>query len=150
KKAGYAPRLFYARGASDAKALISIVGQDAEFALGAKEYDARTATPENQRFVSAYRAKWKSVPDSAAAEGYAAGSILAEGLRRAGSAEPLKLRTALGSLEATTVLGPFKVDPATGEQVAAVPLLEQVIRARAQIVWPEALETAKLVPYPQW
>jgi branched-chain amino acid transport system substrate-binding protein len=127
------------------------VGQDAEFALGALEYDASFATPGNQKFVKAFTAKWSAPPDAAGAEGYAAASVLAEGLRRAGSADQNKLRAALAALSSATVLGEFKVDPATGEQIASRPALVQVLKGRAEIVGPPLLETAKpVLPYPQW
>ena len=150
KRLGYAPRLFFARGAASPK-FVAAVGQDAEFALGALEYDARFATPGNEEFVKAFSAKWSAPPGAAGAEGYAAASVLAEGLRRAGTADQDKLRTALAALSSTTVLGEFKVDPATGEQIATRPALVQVLNGHAEIVGPPALETAKRVlPYPQW
>ena len=150
KRLGYAPRLFFARSAVGAK-FVSMVGQDAEFALGAMEYDPRFATPANQTFVKTFTAKWSAPPGPAGAEGYAAATVLAEGLRRAGTADPDKLRVALGSLVTATVLGEYKVDPATGEQTATRPVLVQVLKGRAEVVWPRSLETAKQVlPYPQW
>ncbi len=150
KRLGYAPKLFFARSAAGAK-FVSLLGQDAEFALGAAEYDARLATPANQTFVKAFTAKWSAAPGPAGAEGYAAATVLAEGLRRAGSADQDKLRAALRSLVTATVLGEFKVDPASGEQMATRPVLVQVLNGRAEVVWPQSLETAKQVlPYPQW
>ena len=139
-----------ARGAASAK-FVSLVGQDAEFALGVVEYDPRFATPGNQKFVKAFSAKWSAPPGPPGAEGYAAASVLAEGWRRAGSADQEKLRAALAALSTSTVLGELKVDPATGEQIATRPALVQVLKGRAEIVWPRELETAKRVlPYPQW
>jgi branched-chain amino acid transport system substrate-binding protein len=150
KKADYAPRLFFCRGASD-RALLKRVGQDAELALGAKEYDTRLGTAGNARFVDAFRKKFGAPPDAAAAEGYAAATVLAEGVRRAGTLEPEKLRAALASLATDTVLGPYKVDPLTGEQLAAAAPLTQVIDGREQIVWPRPLATARpALPYPAW
>ena len=150
KKAAFAPKVFFARSASDPK-LIELLGQDAELTLGASEYDPRFATPGNREFVAAYTAKWGSAPASAAAEGWAAATVLAEGLERAGSADSAKLRAALASLSTSTVLGRFKVDAATGEQTATAPAVTQVLRGRPQIVWPASLATAKiLLPYPQW
>jgi branched-chain amino acid transport system substrate-binding protein len=150
KRAGYAPRLFFARGATGAK-FLSLVGQDAEFALAVVEYDARFATPANQKFVKAFAAKWSAPPGAAGAEGYAAASVLAEGLRRAGSANQDKLRAALADLSTSTVLGEFKVNPATGEQTATKPALVQILKGRSEVLWPRALETAKRVlPYPPW
>jgi branched-chain amino acid transport system substrate-binding protein len=150
KRLRYAPRLFFARGVASPK-FVAALGQGAEFSLGALEYDPRAATPGNAKFVKAFSAKWSAPPGVAGAEGYAAASVLAEGLRRAGTADQEKLRAALAGLTTTTVLGEFKVDPATGEQIATRPALVQILKGRAEIVWPSALETAKRVlPYPQW
>jgi branched-chain amino acid transport system substrate-binding protein len=150
KRLGYAPRLFFARGVASAK-FVSLVGQDAEFALGALGYDPRFATPENEKFVKAFTARWSAPPGVAGAEGYAAASVLAEGLRRARTADQDKLRAALAALSSTTVLGEFKVNPASGEQTATKPALVQILRGRAEVVWPPSLETAKpVLPYPPW
>ena len=144
----YAPRLFAAQGAS-ASEFVKLVGQDAEFALGMTAYDPRARTRGNAEFVRDYAAKWSAEPGVLAAEGYAAGKVLEEGVRRAGTLEQEKLRAALAALETETPLGPYKVDRA-GAQVGAQPLLVQVQRGRREIVWPEALATAKRQPYPAW
>jgi branched-chain amino acid transport system substrate-binding protein len=144
----YAPRLFAAQGAS-ASEFVKLVGQDAEFALGMTAYDPRARTRGNAEFVRDYAAKWSAEPGVLAAEGYAAGKVLEEGVRRAGTLEQEKLRAALAALETQTPLGPYKVDRA-GAQVGAQPLLVQVQRGRREIVWPEALATAKRQPYPAW
>ena len=150
KRLGYAPHLFFARGAASPK-FVAAVGQDAEFALGALEYDPGFATPGNEKFVKAFTAKGAAPPGPAGAEGYAAASVLAEGLRRAGTTDQNKLRDAVASLETSTVLGEFKVDSVTGEQIATRPALAQILKGRSEVVWPRALESAKRVlPYPQW
>jgi hypothetical protein len=55
----------------------------------------------------------------------------------------------LAALETETPLGGYKVER-SGAQVAAQPLLVQILRGRREIVWPEALATAKLQPYIAW
>lgn len=149
KKLGYAPRLFFSRRAGEPQ-LIRLVGQDAEFALGTKEYDAKLGTPGNEKFAAAFAAKWSSPPSPAAAQGYAAGTVLAEAVRRAGTLEQAKLRAVLAQMEMGTVLGGYKVDEKTGEQIGARPAVVQIQKGKPQIVWPEALQSAKLEPYPQW
>ena len=149
KKLAFAPPLFFARRASDPK-LVAMVGQDAEFALAAKEYDASFATPGNQKFAAAFAAKWSAPPGPAAAEGYAAATVLAEGVRRAGTLDQEKLRETLARLETGTVLGGYKVDPQTGEQAAAKPAVVQILKGKPEVAWPEALQTAKRQPYPPW
>jgi hypothetical protein len=52
-------------------------------------------------------------------------------------------------METETPLGGYKVER-SGAQLAARPLLVQIIRGRREIVWPAALATSKLQPYPAW
>lgn len=150
KKLDYAPPFFFARSAADPK-LISLIGQDAEFSLGATEYQARFATSGNERFVQAYQAKWPGArPGTWAAHGYAAGTVLAEAVRRAGSLDQEKLRGTLALLETATVLGGYKVDAESGTQLAAKPVVVQILKGRPEVVWPEWLQTATREPYPPW
>ncbi|TMH88627.1 MAG: hypothetical protein E6H47_07280, partial [Betaproteobacteria bacterium] len=150
KRVGFAPKLFFARAAADPK-FIELVGQDAEFSLAAAEYQPRLKTNGNDAFVKRYSQKWSSLPNAAAAQGYAAGTVLGEALRRAGSADQEKLRAALAALELDTVLGRYKVDPKTGEQTGIRPAVVQIERGRPLAVWPPELQAAKpALPYPQW
>jgi branched-chain amino acid transport system substrate-binding protein len=150
KRNGYEPRLVYVRASPDAR-FIQRVGQDAEFILGSKEYDARFPTPGNESFVKAFNAKWSAAPGPLAAAAYAAGAVLAEGLRRAGTADSAKLRSVLATMEAETVLGRYRVDAANGAQVGMKPAVTQIVRGRSQPVWPPAIAgQRKLVPFMSW
>lgn len=144
----FAPRLFVAQGAADPE-FIKRVGQDAEDTVGITPYERRAATPGNAEFAAGYARKWSAEPGALAAQGYAAAKVLEEAVRRAGVIDQEKLREALAALETGTPLGPYKVDR-YGAQVAARPLLVQIVRGRREIIWPEALATAKLQPYPAW
>jgi branched-chain amino acid transport system substrate-binding protein len=144
RRMNYAPRLFFARSAAEAK-FVPLVGQDAEFALAAIEYDARFATPGNEAFAKAYAAKWSAPPGPAAAEGYAAATVAAAAVRRAGGFDQEKLRAALAALQTDTVLGRYKVNPA-GEQIAAWPALAQIRGGRLAVL----ASGERPVPYPQW
>jgi len=148
RRLGFAPRLFVAQGAADPE-FIRRVGQDAEFAVGISAYERRAATHGNAQFVVGYAKKWSAEPGHLAAEGYAAAKVLEAAVRRAGSVETDRLREALAALEIETPLGGYKVER-TGAQIAARPLLVQIVRGRREIVWPEALATAKLQPYTAW
>jgi branched-chain amino acid transport system substrate-binding protein len=148
RKLGFAPRLFVAQGAAEAD-FMKRVGQDAEYAVGIVAYDRRARTRGNAEFAQAYAKKWSAEPGLLAAEGYAAAKLLEEAVRRAGGFDQEKLREALSSLETETPLGGYKVDRA-GAQLAARTLLVQVQRGRREIVWPEAVATAKWQAYPAW
>jgi branched-chain amino acid transport system substrate-binding protein len=149
KKLDYAPRLFFARKAAE-RGLIDLVGQDAEFSLATMEYGPGFATAGNREFAAAFAAKWSAPPGPAAAAGYAAATVLAEGVRRAVSLDQEKLRTELERLEIGTVLGPYKVDPTNGAQIAAKPAVVQILGGKPRVVWPHALRTAESAPYPPW
>jgi branched-chain amino acid transport system substrate-binding protein len=149
RKHGYAPQLFFARRAAD-PSFIAAVGQDAELTLTDIEYDPRLARPTNAEFVKAYTVKWSSAPGVAAAEGYAAASVLGEAVRRAGSVETEKVRAALVALRTETPLGSYRVG-ANGQQLGNVPVVAQVQRGKLQIVWPESLQSAQpMQPYLPW
>lgn len=150
KQAGYAPALFFARGAAE-PGFVAGLGQDAEFSLGATDYDPRLGTSGNAAFAKAYAARWAGKPDAAAAEGYAAATVLEAGVRAAGTLDQEKLRAALAKLEVGTVLGTYRVDPASGAQLGHVPAVTQIRMGEPVPVWPRALETANvLLPYPKW
>jgi branched-chain amino acid transport system substrate-binding protein len=150
KRHGYVPRIFYLRSSVDPR-FISYVGQDAEFTLGSKGYDARFPTPGNASFVKAFSAKWSAPPGELAAAAYAAGTVLAEALRRTGTADGAKLRSTLATMETDTVLGRYRVDPANGAQIGMKPAITQIVRGRAQPIWPEALAGERaLAPFVSW
>ena len=150
KRLNYAPRLFVAQGAADPR-FITLVGQDAEQAIGLTAYQASFPTSGNAYFAKAFEARWSSAPGVAAAEGYAAGQLLAEGVRRAGTLDQEKLRETLAALHTETVLGGYKLDPGSGEQIGARPALVQILKGRREVVWPDALATALWkLPYPRW
>lgn len=150
KATGYAPPLFFARASAE-PAFIALVGQDAEFSLGAIEYHARLDTPGNEAFARTYSARWSEAPGPAAAQGYAAATVLEAAVREAGTLDQEKVRAALATLEIPTVLGLYKVDPATGAQTGIKAAVTQIRKGSPVPVWPPAVQAANaLLPYPQW
>ena len=150
KRLNYAPKLFFAQGASDPR-FIAAVGQDAEKVIGLSAYESSFLTPGNAIFVKAYTAKWSTAPGLAAAEGYAAGQLLQKAVERAGTLDQDKLRETLATLETETVLGRYKLDPGSGEQLGARPALVQILKGQREVVWPDALAAAMWqLPYPRW
>jgi branched-chain amino acid transport system substrate-binding protein len=149
KRIGYAPWMFLAQGAAEPR-FIALVGRDAEFAMGISPYELRFATRGNAEFVQAWRKRWSTDPGAVAATAYAAALVLEAGVRKAQGVETERLRAALSALELETPIGPYRVD-ANGAQVGAKPAVVQILGGRREIVWPEALATAKWhLPYPRW
>ena len=148
RRLGFAPRLVVLQGASDPD-FIKRIGQDAEYAVGITTYLTGAKTHDNDKFRQSYAKKWSAEPGALAAEGYGAAKVMEEAVRRAGTVESEKLREAFSTLEMATPLGPYKVDR-SGAQIAATPMLVQILRGRRRIVWPESLAAARLQPYPAW
>ncbi len=149
KRIGYAPWMFLAQGAANPR-FLKLVGRDAEFVLGISAYETRLRTRGNLEFVQAWRKRWSADPGAIAANAWAAVLILEQGVRRAGSVEAERLRAALVELDTETPIGRYRVD-AGGMQTAAKPAVVQILAGRREIVWPEALATAKWrLPYPRW
>jgi branched-chain amino acid transport system substrate-binding protein len=149
KKIGYAPWMFFAQGVAEPR-FVQLVGRDAEFALGLASYETRSPARGNAEFVEAWRKRWSADPGAAAATAYAALLVLEAGVRKAQDTDTEKLRAALSALEVETPIGPYRVD-ASGAQAGIKPMVVQIQRGRREIVWPEALATAKLhLPYPRW
>ena len=141
RRLDYAPPLFFAQGAAHPR-FVKLVGQDAEWTLGAADFDPRLGGLA-RRFADAYFAKFNAPPGLAAAEGYAAGSVLGAAVRAAGTLSQEAVRSALVQLETTTVLGDYRVVPENGAQIGARPRLVQIRGGRPQPGMP-------LLPYPQW
>ena len=141
KRLDYAPPLFFARGAAHPR-FIALVGQDAEFSLGAVDFDPRVGA-RARAFARAYAAKWTVAPSLAAAEGYVAGQVLAAAVRAASTLDQERLRAALAELELETALGEYRVAPENGAQTGFRPVLVQIRKGRPAPGMP-------LLPYPQW
>lgn len=149
KRIGYAPWLFLAQGAAQPE-FIRRVGQDAEFALGLSAYEPRLTSAANQAFRAAWSARWPGEPGMLAAHAYAGGRVLEDAARVAGSLGTSALRAALLEVRTETPVGRYEVDP-SGVQTGIRPVVVQILEGRREIVWPEALATAKWrLPYPRW
>jgi branched-chain amino acid transport system substrate-binding protein len=141
KRLSYAPALFFAQSASHPR-FIALLGQDAEFSLGAIDFDPRTG-PAAREFARAYAARWKDPPSLVAAEGYTAGFVLGAAVRSAGTLDQEGVRAALAELELHTPLGEYRVSPENGAQTGFKPVVVQIRMGRPEPGPP-------LLPYPQW
>lgn len=149
RRSGWVPALFLAQGAAE-PAFVEMVGQDAELALGISAYEPHAPAGANREFAQAYARRWGAPPDAGAAAAFTAARLLGEAVARSGSLAQERLREALATLELDTPLGTWRVD-ADGAQVGVKPLVIQIQRGRREIVWPEALATARWrLPFPAW
>lgn len=84
---------------------VAAVGRSGEGFVSGTGYSPRLDTPENRRFVEAYRAAWKSDPDSFAADAYGMIYAYKAAVEKAGSTETDKVRTAFRGLTWQTPQG---------------------------------------------
>lgn len=102
--------------------------------------------PTATRFVTAYRRATGHEPPYPATQAFAAGVVAARCVRDAGSVSDAALRAAADALECTTLLGRFRLDPASGEQVGHRGLLVQWQDGERRVVWPPERAQARLRP----
>jgi branched-chain amino acid transport system substrate-binding protein len=141
KRLDYAPRLFFANAASHPR-FIALLGQDAEWSLGAVDFDPRIGDAA-RAFAKTFMGRFTVPPQFAAAEGYTAGEVLAAAIGAAGSLEQEKVRAALAKLELPTMFGEYRVNPDNGAQIGFQPVVVQIRLGRPEPGTP-------LLPYPQW
>lgn len=102
---------FIGGNAFNAPSLIRDAGKAAEGALNGASWFIDLPTPGNADFVRTYRARFGKPPDQFAAQAFAGVKLFAEAARRAGSADPAAVRTALAGIRGfPTVLGSFSFD----------------------------------------
>lgn len=92
--------------------------------------------PPAAAFERAYRARTGGPPPYPAVQAYAAGVIAARCVRDAGSADDAAVLAAAGVLDTTTLLGRFRLDPASGEQVGHQVVTVQWQDGLRVAVWP--------------
>ncbi|MDQ0203993.1 ABC transporter substrate-binding protein [Pectinatus haikarae] len=82
----------------DSSKLVDIAGADAlNNTYFTNHYSVQNKTPEADKFITAYKDKYKQDPDAAAVLGYDAATMIIDAIKRAGSADPEKINTALAA-----------------------------------------------------
>jgi branched-chain amino acid transport system substrate-binding protein len=106
----------------EAQELIQIAGADAlRNTFYSTHFSAIKETPEVQKFVKAYQAKFKGeTPDAMAALGYDSVLILVDAIKRAGTTDGPKVRDALATTDVVGATGRTKLDAQRNPAKAAV------------------------------
>jgi len=81
----------------ESSSLVPIGGKALEGCYFSTHYSPESMAPVVQNFVKEYKAKYNETPDAMAALGYDSAMILADAMKRAGSATPDKVRAALAA-----------------------------------------------------
>jgi branched-chain amino acid transport system substrate-binding protein len=120
------------------------LGDAAEGIVGPAQWDESSdINPEigvrSREFSRAIRAALGGVPpDYTAAQAYAAATITAAALERAGTLEPRQVRGAFSDLKTSTMFGDFAIDRVSGRQIGHRMLLIQWHSGHKLIIEPEA------------
>ena len=145
------PKMYGVTVGGDLPKFHELLGKNAEFVYGATQWEPELPYPGAREFAEAYR---KEVPGADlsyhSAAGYGGCQIVVEAIKRTGSLDGEKLRSALLSLETTTVYGAYKVDQ-DGFQIAHKMVMFQWQDGKKAIVWPDQMAAAKVrFPTPAW
>jgi branched-chain amino acid transport system substrate-binding protein len=106
----------------EAPELIQIAGADAmRKTYYSTHFSPIQDTPEARKFVAAYKARYGGkTPDAMAALGYDSVRVLADAIRRAGAAEPARIKAALATTDIVGATGRTRLDARRDAPKAAV------------------------------
>lgn len=149
-KVRWTPRLFFSQVGPSLEEYGKALGDLANYSLGCGiwEPEIGRALPGGMELLESFRQEYKRDPSYHAANGYAAGVILAEAISRAGGMDREQVREMLSDLDTVTLIGRFGVDD-KGIQIRQRPVIIQWQNGRKRVVWPETLRTAPLLFPPE-
>jgi branched-chain amino acid transport system substrate-binding protein len=144
------PKMLGVTVGGDLPEFYEVLKKNAEFVYGATQWDESLPYPGAREFAAAFKKKFKHDPSYHAAAGYAGCLIYAEGVRRAKTLDPDKVRTELLGLKMRTAFGDYAVDQ-DGFQTAHKMVTLQWQDGKILIVWPDELSNGKArFPTPPW
>jgi branched-chain amino acid transport system substrate-binding protein len=97
-------------GAWTSDSYLKLAGPAAEGVYGLVEYVYTIQNPINDAFVKQYQARFKDYPTKFAGAAHNALHIAVDAIRRAGAADPEKIRTALEKTDYTGLVGNIRFD----------------------------------------
>ncbi len=105
----------------DAPDLLKIGGTALEGSYFSNHFALDTSTPRAKKFVADFTQKYGQPPTGLGALGYDAALVVMDAMKRAGSAEPTKLRDALAATkDLDAVTGKITIDPERNAKKSAV------------------------------
>jgi branched-chain amino acid transport system substrate-binding protein len=144
------PKMYGVTVGGDLPEFYDTLKGSAEYIYGATQWEPVLNYPGNKEFFESYKAEFKHEPSYHSAAGYAGCLIYAEGVKRAGSIDPDKVREQLLKAEMKTAFGEYKVDQ-DGFQLSHKMVTFQWQKEKKVVVWPDDLAQSKpLFPTPPW
>jgi branched-chain amino acid transport system substrate-binding protein len=125
-------------------------GGNCEYVTSAFAWHESIPTPENRKFVEAFKKKHGRTPDHLIECGYTDMYVIADALKRAGSTAPEAILKALRETDVMTPGGKVRFAP-DGQNHEMKGIVLQWLKGKLEVVWPKNLATAKVVyPMPPW
>ncbi len=143
KRIGWSPAAYYATVGPAVPQYLDQLGSDADGTFFTSLWEAREDLryPGSAAFLHEFFISYGELPSYQAAAAYAAGQILEQAIRKAGSTDRELVRKALFSLDANSIMGRYAVDR-TGSQSKREALVIQWQGKKREIVWPPQMRTA--------
>ena len=142
QRIGWRPQARYASVGPTFPAFHNRCGENAEGVFTTSLWEPRANYPGAQKFESDFITAFGETPGYHAGLAYAGGQALAKAIREAGSIDRKRVRELLFSLDTMTIIGRFGIDQ-TGKQIRQQAFIIQWQNGHKEIVWPEAIRTAK-------
>jgi branched-chain amino acid transport system substrate-binding protein len=136
------PRAFYASVGPALQSFYDQCGGQAEQVFATSLWEPRANYPGAREFEKAYIKAYGNRPGYHAGLAYAAGQVLNEAVREAGSLDRDRVLSALFKMDTMTLIGRFGVD-STGKQVRQHTFIIQWQKGRKELVWPREIRTAE-------
>lgn len=138
---GWHPRAYYASVGPALSKYRQVLGEIAEGTFSSSLWEPTVGLyfAGGRRFINDFKSRFKMAPSYQAAIAYAAGMILSDAARNAGSLEHARLRNALLRMDTMTVIGRYAVD-SMGRQKRHFPLVIQWQKGHKRVVWPQGLK----------
>ena len=164
KELGINPKMFGGTVGVALPKFYETLGRAAEFVYGASLWEPELVTlragglipiarqyPGAREFVESHRKEFPGAELSYhSGQGYGGCQVLMEAIRRVGSLDREKVRTAILKMDLNTAFGAFKVDP-DGFQIAHKMVTFQWQDGKKVIVWPEEVAPGQpRFPTPPW
>jgi branched-chain amino acid transport system substrate-binding protein len=141
---GWYPSAFYAPvgpGMTGFKAELKELAEKV-FSTSQWEFHGEFSPPGTREFIDAYEKDYAESPSYFAVTAFSAGQILESAIMSAGVLDRDKVRMALSSHDATSLIGYYKVDR-TGRQVKNFTLVNQIQNGKQVVVWPTNLSNSQ-------
>lgn len=107
--------------------------------------------PTAEEFIAAYASKYGIEPTYHSAGGFAGALYLGLAIEKAGTLDNTRIRQVFNDMTISSMYGDFRIDPATGKQMAHKMVLVQWQGGKKAIIWPPDGATAKpIYPLPRW